>query len=235
MECIMRNIKLPDWFTMLNAVMGFGAAFMIYNGRFDVAAMLIIIATFLDGVDGAVARRFESGDFGEQLDSFADIISFGFVPALLLSTAIKWDHPYILLGASILFFLCGMLRLTRFSVVDSGPKQFEGIPITHAGVSVALMIYLYGHYPIPPEYILICSTALSLLMVSTVNYPKPRYTRSLPLLTLIFIATPVLFFVDSEYTVYVAFMLFSMMIVYLISPLTAYLIRCASAIVSAKT
>src|SRR5665648_734200 len=96
MECIMRNIKLPDWFTMLNAVMGLVATLMIVNGRFDVAAMLIIIASFLDGVDGAVARRFESGDFGEYLDSFADLISFGFVPALLLSTAIKWDHPYIL-------------------------------------------------------------------------------------------------------------------------------------------
>src|SRR5665648_47790 len=199
MECIMRNIKLPDWFTMLNAVMGLVATLMIVNGRFDVAAMLIIIASFLDGVDGAVARRFESGDFGEYLDSFADLISFGFVPALFISTAIKWDHPYILAGTSILFFLCGMLRLTRFSISNPASNQFEGIPITHAGVSVALMIYLSGYYPIPAEYIIICTTVLSLLMVSTVTYPKPRNTRSCLLYTLLFIAIPVLFFIGSEY------------------------------------
>lgn len=235
MECILRNIKLPDWFTMLNAVMGFAAAFMIYNSRFDVAAMLIVIATFLDGVDGAVARRFESGDFGEHLDSFADLISFGFVPALLLSTVVKWSHSYVLMGASILFLLCGMLRLTRFGVSDLPSNQFEGIPITHAGVSIALMTYLYGYYPISPEYIIIFSTALSLLMVSTVTYPKARCTKSVPLLTLIFIATPLLFFLGSGYTIYAVFMLFSMMFVYLISPLTAFLIRCAFAMVSAKT
>jgi len=76
-------LRLPDLVTILNILFGFTAILFVLNGYVYGAIILILVAALADGVDGAVARRFESGVFGEHLDSFADLISFGVAPAVI--------------------------------------------------------------------------------------------------------------------------------------------------------
>ena len=80
---IIRLIRIPDLITILNILFGFAAILFVLNGDAYGAIILILAAALADGVDGAVARHFESGVFGEHLDSFADIISFGVAPAVI--------------------------------------------------------------------------------------------------------------------------------------------------------
>jgi CDP-diacylglycerol--serine O-phosphatidyltransferase len=93
-ESIYRLIKLPDLVTLLNALLGFTAVLMVVQSPSNVyhASILIILAVIADGIilaviadglDGAIARSMEYGVLGENLDSLADVISFGLAPAVI--------------------------------------------------------------------------------------------------------------------------------------------------------
>jgi CDP-diacylglycerol--serine O-phosphatidyltransferase len=105
---------------------------------------LILVAGFFDGIDGKVARLTKTTTrFGLELDSLADVISFGVAPALLIY---MWAlEPFGRIGwvSAFLFVACGALRLARFNVQSGNidPKRFNGLPIP-AGLSWLL----------PPSY-----------------------------------------------------------------------------------
>ncbi|MCD5409652.1 MAG: CDP-diacylglycerol--serine O-phosphatidyltransferase [Methanocellales archaeon] len=164
-------IRLPDMVTVANALLGFTAILMAAIGELNNAAILILVAALADGLDGALARKIEPSVFGLNLDSLADLISFGAAPAVM---------GYFLIGSFSLAFIlpavylmCGILRLARFNMSqfeEPGDDEFVGLPITAAGVCVALLVLiavdsllLIGAYMI-----------LSMLMVSRIRYPKVR-------------------------------------------------------------
>ncbi len=183
---IIRLIRLPDLVTILNILFGFTAILVVLNGYVYDAIILILAAALADGVDGAVARRFESGVFGEHLDSFADIISFGVAPAVIYY-AIASDYQHtIVCAVSAAYLICGTLRLVRFSIIDL--PVFRGLPITAAGTFAVLSLYL-----VDSQYLAIAGTGifavLSVLMISNVQYPKVRSGRVLMLLAAVFIFT----------------------------------------------
>jgi len=134
---------------------------------FDVAAIAIGIAVFTDGMDGRIARLTHSvSDFGRELDSLADVITFGVAPALL---AFAWgvraiepagpsEHMarfgYFLAFA---FIVCGASRLARFNIQQNptpknpgraGRKYFVGLPIPSAAAMLASVVHASGGYPL---------------------------------------------------------------------------------------
>ncbi|HDN65317.1 MAG TPA: CDP-diacylglycerol--serine O-phosphatidyltransferase [Methanosarcinales archaeon] len=183
---IIRLIRLPDLVTILNILFGFTAILFVLNGYVYDAITLILAAALADGVDGAVARRFESGVFGEHLDSFADIISFGVAPAVIYyAIASDYDHALVC-AVSAAYLICGTLRLVRFGIIDL--PMFHGLPITAAGTFAVLLLYT-----VDSQYLAIAATCifvmLSVLMISSVQYPKVRSMGVLMLLAVVFIFT----------------------------------------------
>jgi CDP-diacylglycerol--serine O-phosphatidyltransferase len=189
---------LPNLFTVTSILCGFYALTLCTGEAGPVqlyqAALAILFAMFFDGFDGRVARLTKTqSDFGMQLDSLADVISFGAAPALL---AYKWAlEPLGFLGLflSFAFAGCGALRLARFNVLamrsphGGGGSFFVGLPIPlAAGVLVSMII---AHHVATVGEVLaveargpvaVAVTALSLLMVSTVRYRTFKDLRLSP-------------------------------------------------------
>jgi CDP-diacylglycerol--serine O-phosphatidyltransferase len=207
---------LPTLFTAGNVFLGFYAIMEAFRGallnaqataqassgagaHFRAAAIAIGIAVFLDGLDGRIARLTKTvSDFGREMDSLADVISFGMAPAVLAyawgvefagapPTPFTVDHLHRAgYFCAFLFLLCGAIRLARFNVQTNpvpknpgraGRKYFVGMPIPAAAGMVASVVYAF--VDVGPLQWWIFSTAwlallglLSFLMVSTWRYPS---------------------------------------------------------------
>ncbi|HYK17505.1 MAG TPA: CDP-diacylglycerol--serine O-phosphatidyltransferase [Bryobacteraceae bacterium] len=198
---------LPTFFTAGNIFLGFlailrsihgaliaGTGQLGSNGHFEIAAKAIGVAVVLDGLDGRIARLTNTvSDFGREMDSLADVITFGIAPAVL---AYCWgvqtvkpggflpDHR-IGIFVSFLFLLCGAARLARFNVqtnpIPKNPgrpdrKYFVGLPIPAAAAVVAAVVYACDSVPLEQWLWSVLWLALlallSFLMVSTWRYPS---------------------------------------------------------------
>jgi CDP-diacylglycerol--serine O-phosphatidyltransferase len=186
------KFALPSGITMLSVFCGFSSVVMSINaagenpsGYFLWAAALLIAAGFFDGMDGRVARAMNTAtEFGVQLDSLADVVSFGMAPAILayrygFFTLGAGDHQLRAVGwaASFFFIACGALRLARFNVqvgsVD--PRFFVGLPIPAGAACVATVILCFPHPPSDVRWAYAFAAELflvGLLMVSTVRFPS---------------------------------------------------------------
>jgi CDP-diacylglycerol--serine O-phosphatidyltransferase len=149
---MIREFHLADWFTLGNAVCGVGALFATMSylqtqqaWHLFVACGLVAVALVFDVLDGRIARwRQKSSAMGRELDSLADVISFGVVPATIAyGCGMQGLYDRIVLG---FFVACGVSRLARYNVTaetlaDGGDKvkYFEGTPIP---TSLALVIVL---------------------------------------------------------------------------------------------
>src|SRR3984893_15134003 len=186
---------LPSLFTAANMAMGYYAilqtthAMVTEPWHFDFAAKAIGFAVLFDGLDGRIARiTHTSSDFGRELDSLADVITFGVAPALL---AWMWGFrqlpvflgsseltgKMIQLGsiASFLFLMAGASRLARFNITSNpqpsnpgrpGKKYFVGMPIPAGAGVIAAVVHFTAGDPLVSWY-----TALTwLAMVTTVGY-----------------------------------------------------------------
>jgi CDP-diacylglycerol--serine O-phosphatidyltransferase len=149
---MIREFHLADWFTLGNAVCGVGALFssMTYLETANVvhvyfACALVLAALVFDVLDGRIARwRQKSSAMGRELDSLADVISFGVAPAIIAyACGMQGLYDRVVLA---FFVACGVSRLARFNITaevlsdDSGKvKYFEGTPIPTSIVLVALL------------------------------------------------------------------------------------------------
>src|SRR5215468_5248768 len=192
---------LPALFTVGNIFCGWLSMEASQSGAFDHAAMLVFLAAVLDGLDGRVARMTgTTSAFGEQLDSLADVVSFGVAPALLVYKWALADFDRAGLFVSFLFVVCGACRLARFNVqvhvVDK--KYFVGLPIPSAACALCGLVWVLPD-PLPSREakaaFLLVTALLSYLMVSTFRYRsfkdvdlKSRRSRMLvPLFALVLV------------------------------------------------
>ncbi len=167
---ILKLIKPADIITLINALMGFASIIMMLRGQIESALVLILLAVIADGADGAVARYSGYGVLGANLDSLSDIISFGVAPAVIAFVSLS-KLGFLAGVFPGLFMVCGTLRLARFNI--SGKKDgFEGIPITAGGLMVALFLLVRDLVPYFEYSFIVLLFILSLLMVSTISYPK---------------------------------------------------------------
>ena len=194
---------LPTFLTLGNAICGFGA--ITFAGQWTgfnketscfVAACLIYAAMIFDALDGSTARRLkQTSEFGAQLDSLCDAISFGAAPALLMLQLAAGFHPRLLWMVAALYCACTVLRLARYNVeADEAPsdRSFSGLPSPAAAGTVASFPFMvFGlkalkiteedflwegaalwldrviGYVLPPITLLVAC-----LMVSRVRYPN---------------------------------------------------------------
>ncbi|HEY2797745.1 MAG TPA: CDP-diacylglycerol--serine O-phosphatidyltransferase [Thermoanaerobaculia bacterium] len=167
---------LPTLFTVGNLFCGYLSVWCSIRGTFEIAAVLIIAAGVLDGLDGRIARMTHSTSaFGEQYDSMADLVSFGVAPAVL---AYSWGlSDFHRLGwlVSFLFVVCGSMRLARFNiqthVVDK--RYFVGLPIPAGAGSVATLVLATPERLVSRVWmggLLVVTVILSYLMISTIRY-----------------------------------------------------------------
>ncbi len=168
---------LPSLFTMGNMFCGYACMVYAMRGDFESAAPFIGIAVVLDMLDGRIARLTgTASEFGVQLDSLADVISFGVAPAFL---AVAWGlEPLGRLGlsAGFLYVSAAALRLARFNIQSAGggdKRYFAGMPSPAAAGIVASTVYVYpsglhDYRAALPALALVLVPAL--LMVTTIRF-----------------------------------------------------------------
>lgn len=166
----------PGIFTMGNVVCGFVALLSVFESKIITACWLVILAAFLDSLDGKVARLSKTtSQFGVELDSLADFLSFGVAPALIAYTS-KLES----LGTpgkiiTIVYIMAAAFRLARFNVMadTEEKKDFVGLPVPGAALTlVSFIIFSYAYWgSLQYDELLIAMIVLfSFLMVSTVQY-----------------------------------------------------------------
>lgn len=163
---------MPNLLTLGNLSLGVISILLAFSNNAGMATLLVFVAILLDGADGWVARKWHvQSEFGKVLDSLSDIITFGAAPAFILYEAAFHElSPVLGWGITILFPVCGALRLARFSVVNGIKHYFVGLPIPAAGGMLALLSFFKDDYPV--VVLLAASLLLALLMVSSVRYPR---------------------------------------------------------------
>ena len=215
---ILKLIKPADVITLINALLGFASIIMTAGGQLDSALVLVLIAVIADGADGAVARCSGYGVLGANLDSLADVIAFGVAPAAAAFVFIA-GSGYAAWVFSGLFLVCSILRLARFNV--AGKKDgFEGIPITAGGLIVALFLLMRELVPYFDYAFAALLVILSMLMVSTIDYPKLKNPVILAPMALVLVFDIAVFYMGyPDIVKNASLLLFIIIFAYVLSPL----------------
>jgi CDP-diacylglycerol--serine O-phosphatidyltransferase len=174
------RVLLPNLVTLLALCLGLTAIRLAIEGRFDAAAYAILVAAILDGVDGNLARMLKgTSRFGAELDSLADFVNFGCVPALVLYFFVLKDMKALGWIACLVFAIAMVLRLARFNVMLDDPTRpdwkkgfFVGMPAPMGAMCVLLPLYavLAGlpSFPGLPLLVLVYTLAVAFLTISTI-------------------------------------------------------------------
>jgi len=165
--------SLPNILTISNLFLGVLAIILAFRGDHfvDYAAITVIIGMLADGLDGRVARMLNAqSEFGKELDSLSDVITFGVAPAFIMYVVVLNDLNWLGIFITAIFPICGALRLARFNVQAGVPGYFIGLPITAAG-GVLATLALY-HQVFNTTMLAICMLLLAFLMVSKIKYPN---------------------------------------------------------------
>jgi CDP-diacylglycerol--serine O-phosphatidyltransferase len=226
---------LPNLFTLAALFGGFYSIVMAINGRFDLAAIGIFCAMVLDSLDGRVARMTNTQSaFGEQMDSLADMVSFGAAPALIsyvwaLQGLGRWGWI-----AAFVYCACAALRLARFNVntavVDK--RYFQGLPSPAAAAVIAGFIWLMTDLGVKGSSMAWPMFALALYSGLTMVTNVPFYSfkdvhmkKSVPFVVIVLIALGI-----AVINIDPPIIMFSLFVVYGISGYVIYVWRKAKGI-----
>jgi CDP-diacylglycerol--serine O-phosphatidyltransferase len=168
---------LPNFLTLIGIFAAFYSIIAAMSGKFNYAAIAILVAVLFDGLDGRVARMANAETaFGAQLDSLADMVSFGLAPSLLLYT---WSLSTFGKAGWLVAFLyvaCTGLRLARFNVQLQHPdkRYFQGLNTTVSAAFVAALVWAAVYYEISFHHmeliVMVLTIMLALLKVSNIRY-----------------------------------------------------------------
>jgi len=170
---------LPNLLTTASLFIGFLGLTWAIQGDFVACALCILASCVFDGLDGKVARLTNTtSEFGVQLDSLADLVAFGVVPAIMVYLWVLEDFGRLGLMAAFLFMACGALRLARFNIqaATTSKKHFVGLPIPAAACTLATLVLFTVYLPesamerLLPVGTLVLVYVLSFFMVSTVRF-----------------------------------------------------------------
>jgi CDP-diacylglycerol---serine O-phosphatidyltransferase len=189
---MIRSFHLADLFTIANGFCGMAALFEAMKflsthdpWRLDAAALLIPLALLFDVLDGRIARwRHQASPLGRELDSLADVISFGVAPAgIAFAAGLDTALDEVVL---VFFAVCGLSRLARYNVTaeamaaETGKvSYFEGTPIPTSIVPLGLLMLAFHLYPVrllgvPFHLVSLAFLVSGMLMISkTLRIPKP--------------------------------------------------------------
>lgn len=164
----------PNLVTIANISCGFASLGMAADGRYDLAVWILYVAIVLDALDGKIARWLKAtSEFGKQLDSFSDALSFGAAPAFLVWRANTRSLHELGLAVSLVYLIAGVLRLARFNLMADAhgkSKHTMGLPIPiGAGY---LMAAVAMREEVSPNLAAMMILVISMSMVS--RWPLPN-------------------------------------------------------------
>jgi len=177
---------VPSLFTVLNMFCGFMSMINSSNGSFHAAAWFIVLAAGFDGLDGVMARLTKStSDFGVEIDSLSDVVSFGAAPSFLVYTLSLYQLEGAGIFLSSLLMIFGGLRLARFNVnlVGHDKEFFVGLPIPVSAITIVLFVLSFyspstGLQEKAATWLPWMTVILALLMVSKIKYETlPQLSR----------------------------------------------------------
>ncbi|OQA56072.1 MAG: CDP-alcohol phosphatidyltransferase [Candidatus Omnitrophica bacterium ADurb.Bin277] len=212
------SAAFPNMITMLNLISGFFSILLATCGRYEYSVWLIFLALLLDSLDGHVARIFgNETEFGRELDSLADLVSFVVAPCFLMISVFSSVTSVWLLFVVVFYLSAGAFRLARYNIHPTRGGYFEGLPTPAAALTLAMTLLAFKKNGWESESSFMISavflmTAISFLMVSEIPYPKVsavklRVWRPLFFLQL-FLAIFFFFFFNIETAVSVVFLAF---------------------------
>ena len=177
------RVTAPTIFTIINMMSGLSSVLLAFRGEFTLAAILIAVSIIMDIADGGVARLVgATSPFGLQMDSLADLIAFGFAPAILVHTWALPDYPILSWLAAFFWLGCAAFRLARFNVtVDptADKRYFVGLPSPAAAAVVMATIFALnepdaGGYDTSLVVPILVSVVPAVLMVTSIRFRSFR-------------------------------------------------------------
>jgi CDP-diacylglycerol--serine O-phosphatidyltransferase len=166
---------LANLLTIASLVFGFVSIIFSLESHFTFASWAIIFSVIFDGLDGQIARKNPvPSEFGKELDSLVDVVSFGIAPSVL-GYIFVYKHFYFWATLALfIYLLSSVMRLAKFNIItkEKTVDYFYGLPTTASGGIVASFILLYRKYTnLPPPFIfLLLILVLAYLMVSKIRY-----------------------------------------------------------------
>ncbi|MBE6054661.1 MAG: CDP-diacylglycerol--serine O-phosphatidyltransferase [Clostridium sartagoforme] len=172
----MRKSCIPNIFTFINLSCGIMSILYTFKQNYLFACFFILIAAIVDRYDGRIARWLDvSSDLGKELDSLADLVSFGVAPSILTFLMYELNNvgPLGIIGIIVLlaFPICGAYRLARYNA-SSFDGVFTGVPITIVGSFIAIFAFFTIDRNVSPLIPIILLALGSYLMVSTFKLKK---------------------------------------------------------------
>ncbi len=220
---------LPSIFTLASLFLGYLALMQIVKGNFVTAVYLITGSVILDGFDGTVARLTKTeSNFGVQLDSLVDGVTFGFVTAIMIYMwGFQESYPQLGKVVGFVFLSAGIIRLARFNVLKEAETYvanvFIGMPIPLAALSVGSVVLLFKT-PLSsvPDIIAFSLFVVltSFLMISNVKYrTMKRIDSKHTPMVLLFLGIMVAMFIN-----FPAYTVPALALLYLISPVFFFIV-----------
>lgn len=171
---------LPNLITTGALFSGFYSMIAAMSGSLENAAIAIVVAGFLDSLDGRVARMTNTtSEFGVQYDSLSDMVAFGVAPAVLMFSWALSSLGKVGWAVAFMYMACAALRLARFNTMPDN-KVFYGLASPMASGTLAVMVWVWMDYvQVPGDIelgipVAIATTFFGLLMVSNVQYYNPK-------------------------------------------------------------
>tara|TARA_Y100001968_G_scaffold315697_1_gene342592 strand:- start:645 stop:1391 length:747 start_codon:yes stop_codon:yes gene_type:complete len=177
----MFKAQFPNILTLTNLFFGFLSILNCYIDNYNIACYFILLAAFLDSLDGKIARILGvSTEFGKELDSLSDLVSFCLAPSFLVYVLYSQNMPGIsgeIIASAPL--ILGVIRLARFNISENeNSSYFEGLPTTFNAIFLCCLILyiediklIHSEYS-QPRFLLPIIITSSFLMVSKIKYPK---------------------------------------------------------------
>lgn len=215
------DTSIADFVTLANGFAGLLAIMYIFDGEFKLAMMLILLGIIIDGVDGFIARMLKTRKtHGVYLDSIADTVTFCFAPSILLyamyydlgkGTSFQSPENAFVVAACMMVVLFGILRLARY--IESGHKlkNYNGLPTPAAALIIVTAVWVVDN-----EFLVLAlAIAISLLMISRVQYPKLSKIEGAIAGSVIVIG---IFSIslDNSYSIFISAFVFILAIVYVV-------------------
>ena len=217
---------IPNLITLMSLIAGISSIKFSIQANWKLAVLMIMLAAFFDFFDGWMARKLKkSSQFGAELDSLSDFISFGLAPSLLINLCFTHELGRIGWVISLFYIVCAALRLARFNIenMKEQSKVFYGIPSPAAAGVIMIPLYLnfIDQVQFTINYALICAvltTFAGIMMISRVPTPsvknlkvKTLYFRLMIISVAIVLIFLISYFWQTTLLVAIAYLLISLL------------------------
>ena len=223
---------IPNIITLLSLIAGISSIKFSIQGNWKFAVLMVMLAAFFDFFDGWMARKLKkSSQFGAELDSLSDFISFGLAPSLLINLSFTHQLGRIGWVISLFYIICAALRLARFNIENMKEKSltFYGVPSPAAAGIVMIPMYMgfMGLYIPGVDYLYLSALIVvyaGAMMISRVPTPSLKslklsslYSKLLVLLFAIMLIFMISFFWQTTLLIAVAYLVMSLvnLVIYL--------------------